>query len=543
MSAWGVGGTLLGLVLLGALVLGIVVQSKYYTRSTAEMAFVRTGRGRVKVVVGGGAFVFPWWHQVTWVYLGSIRLDLRRANRDALITQDRFRVDVGASFYVRVPATEEGVLRAAQSLGRRTLSAEALRELLEDELVGTLRAAAAARTLDEIHTNRQGFEQAVFEAMAEPLAQRGLILERVALAQLDQTAMDWYDQNNVFDAVGLEQITRQVTTSRIARNDYERNAEVTIARRNVEAQKTILALEQERIFAEHEQKSAVEEHEAETRTRTRQFIYAQEEAERKAAIERDRRIREHEIEKDRQVREKELEREITLIGKEMEREKAQLEKERELGIAAWERDRAINAARRITSIELSENEILMFQRQAERLRVEAEMKKAEQEVLTAEALAQAERERRLAAIAAERERQVAELKAAAIERLAEAHLREGEAQVQVRRLQVEAENQMQDKFIVRDVLLNLIQQAPSIARELMEPARHIESLRIVDLNAPFISPNGASSGTAERLLETILRSGAVLPLLKELLQVADLDTERWASLLGRAKVPVEEQTA
>jgi hypothetical protein len=56
---------------------------------------------------------------------------------------------------------------------------------------------------------------------------------------------------------------------------------------------------------------------------------------------------------------------------------AQIEREKIVRIAEQERERAINAARRLTSVELSEHEKMVFQKQAARLRAEAEVKRAE----------------------------------------------------------------------------------------------------------------------------------------------------------------------
>jgi uncharacterized membrane protein YqiK len=146
----------------------------YFVRATTDKAFVRTGGGKPKVIIGGGAFVLPWWHNITWVSLASTKLRVVKANRDALITRDKFRVDVGADFYVRVPADEESVLKAAQSLGTRTTDNDALRELLEDELTFALRAVAAKRNLMELHEDRQGFAKEVAEQVRESLAAKGL---------------------------------------------------------------------------------------------------------------------------------------------------------------------------------------------------------------------------------------------------------------------------------------------------------------------------------------------------------------------------------
>jgi uncharacterized membrane protein YqiK len=516
----------------------------YFVRATTDKAFVRTGGGKPKVVIGGGAFVLPWWHNITWVSLASTKLRVVKANRDALITRDKFRVDVGADFYVRVPADEESVLKAAQSLGTRTTDNDALRELLEDELTFALRAVAAKRNLMELHEDRQGFAKEVAEQVRESLAAKGLVLESVSIFALDQTDAEQYDPSNVFDAAGLEQIAALTSKARVLKNEHERNAEIAIKQKDVETHKTLLALEQERAFAEHAQRRAIETHQAEQRAETERFRFTQEELVRLSEIEKQRRIREAEIEMERQIKERQLREQINLIEIEREADLAQIEREKVVRIAEQERERAINAARRLTSVELSEHEMMVFQKQAARLRAEAEVKRAEQEVQTAAELAAVERERQVALVKALTEWEVAQRKAEAIERLAQATKFEGEAKADAHRKMVEAQSAIADKLVWKDVLLQLIEQAPAIAKELMAPAEKIESIRILDVQGLGAVGNGGSGGgTIERVLTAILSSGAVLPVLRELLQFAGTDPQKLVNTLAeRLSVPAQRDS-
>ena len=89
--------------------------ARLYRRSSKEISFVRTGFGGQKVIVNGGALVFPVLHETIPVNMNTLRLEVRRANEAALITKDRMRVDVQAEFYVRVQPTTESIANAAQT--------------------------------------------------------------------------------------------------------------------------------------------------------------------------------------------------------------------------------------------------------------------------------------------------------------------------------------------------------------------------------------------------------------------------------------------
>lgn len=86
-------------ILAGLFTIGMIF-ARLYRRASKEISFVRTGFGGQKVIVNGGALVFPVLHETIPVNMNTLRLEVRRANEAALITKDRMRVDVQAEFYV-----------------------------------------------------------------------------------------------------------------------------------------------------------------------------------------------------------------------------------------------------------------------------------------------------------------------------------------------------------------------------------------------------------------------------------------------------------
>ena len=174
----------------------------FYRRASAIRAFVRTGFGGRKVVLDGGAFVIPIFHEVVSINMNTLRLEVRRVRDAALITKDRMRVDVVAAFYVRVQPTREAIIRAAQTLGQRTNQIIELTELLEGKFVDALRAVAAEMTMEEMHEKRGEFAAQVKALVSADLETDGLELEAVSLTDMDQTGMEFFDPSNAFDAEG-----------------------------------------------------------------------------------------------------------------------------------------------------------------------------------------------------------------------------------------------------------------------------------------------------------------------------------------------------
>ena len=100
---------------------------------------------------------------------------------------------------------------AAATLGRRTLEPEKLHALLVGKFVSAMRAVAAEMTMEEMHEQRGDYVARVKEAAAEALAQNGLELESVAILDLDQAGLEFFNPSNRFDAEGLTQL---IQTSR-----------------------------------------------------------------------------------------------------------------------------------------------------------------------------------------------------------------------------------------------------------------------------------------------------------------------------------------
>ena len=181
-------GTIAGVILVALIVLGLIL-TRLYRRASKEVSFVRTGFGGEKVIMNGGAMVLPVLHEIIPVNMNTLRLEVRRAAQQALITRDRMRVDVMAEFYVRVKPSAESIATAAQTLGMKTMSPDELKDLVEGKFVDALRAVAAEMAMEELHEKRVDFVQKVQQVVSEDLFKNGLELETVSLTGLDKPAL------------------------------------------------------------------------------------------------------------------------------------------------------------------------------------------------------------------------------------------------------------------------------------------------------------------------------------------------------------------
>lgn len=529
-------GTLATLIVLGLVTIGLIL-ARLYERATKEISYVRTGFGGQKVIMNGGALVFPILHDTIPVNMNTLRLAVSRRDDQALITRDRMRVDVVAEFYVRTQPTAEAIANAAQTLGERTMQPETLKELVEGKFVDALRSVAAEMTMEELHEKRTDFVQKVQQAVTEDLLKNGLELETVSLTALDQTDKSFFNPNNAFDAEGLTRLTEEIERRRKIRNDIEQDTNVQIQAKMMEAEKKRLEIARDEEYARIEQEREVEirkaaqsseiaKEKAEKKKLAEQAqIFADQEVE-QARIEKNRTIETQDVEKHKAVQLAEQDREIAIAEKSKEQSEAQAnaDKARAFAVQAEEKvktARETEAAERQKQIEL----ILAKQnaeREAIKIRVAAEAEKAAaaDQASAIRELAQAESDKQR--ITAEGEAEAEKIRAVAAE------IRYN-VDAEGRRALNEADNLLSNEQISLKVKLNLIENLDSIIRESVKPMERIDGIKIIQLSglgsaagASFDGKTAASvsadGSLADQVVNGALKYRAQAPLLDSLLK-------------------------
>jgi uncharacterized membrane protein YqiK len=538
MSGAQFGQFILGLVGV-AIVVAIVVWllNWLYLRSSKERAFVRTGLGGQKVVMNGGAFVLPIVHEVVPVNMNTLRLEVSRGRDKAIITQDRMRVDVTGEFYVRVQASTDAIAAAAQTLGQRTLQPETLKELVEGKFVDALRTVAAEMTMEQMHEKRGEYVKRVRAVVAADLLQNGLELETVSLTQLDQTAMEFFNPSNAFDAEGLTRLTEQIERRKKARNDIEQDTMIQIRNKNLETERQALEIDRELETARLAQERELETQRATQRSQVaRERAAKEQEAERaqiaaREAVERARLASERAVEEERIAKEREVQ------AKEIERRQAIELAEQQRAIAVAERSRAQSeaqaAADRARALAAGEEERVFTARETEiaerRKRVEliAAAQEAEREALRLTVAAEAEKAAaadRGAALRAEAE---AQAEAERIRALA-AKVRH-EVESEGLRLMNQAQNVLTPEARLSAMRTRLIDKLEGIIRESVKPMERIEGIRILQVDG--LAGAGASGGQgngnvslADSVVNSALRYRAQAPLVDQLLREIGVDS-------------------
>ncbi|NNG99330.1 flotillin family protein [Acinetobacter sp. ANC 5414] len=502
-----------GVIFAALIIIGIII-ARLYKRSSKEISFVRTGFGGEKVILGGGAIVLPVLHETIPVNMNTLRLEVRRADDQALITRDRMRVDVMAEFYVRVKPTAESIATAAQTLGQKTMSPNELKNLVEGKFVDSLRAVAAEMAMEELHEKRVDFVQKVQQVVSEDLFKNGLELETVSLTGLDQTGFKYFNPQNAFDAEGLTKLTETIEDRRRKRNHIEQDTDLAIKTKNLEAEQARLQILREEEYAKMQQ-----EREISIRKAEQQAEIAMQEAAKKREAE------EAQIAAEREV-------DLKRITAARDVENQNIQKSQIIQQAQVEQKKTIELAEQIRAIAIAEKSREESEAKASADRARAEAVKAEEEVITVRETQRAERQKAVELVAA---KQAAEKDAIAITVAAEAGKKaaiddaeavriaaeanaekerlkaKGEADAKIllaqameKQYQVDAEgtravneanNILSTEQVEMQIRLALLKYLPEIIRESVKPMENIDDIKILQVNG--LGGIGGSSAQGE----------------------------------------------
>ena len=325
--------------------------------------------------------------------------------------------------------------------------------------------------------------------------ERELAVQTARFAQEQQVQQREIEKNLVVETAQIDQM-RQVELAEIAKTlavEVTRIAqEQQIETREIEKE---LMVEKAKIA--QEEGVSLRDIERELAVQTARF--AQEQQVQQREIEKNLVVETAQIDQMRQV-------ELAEIAKMLNVEQSRINQE--LRVALSDEDRKIDVANKQQVTALAEKEQLV---------AEAERMGAEVNVTATEEVMSAEWQREVAVIGAEAQAQP-------IERLADAVLAEARAKAQGEMAEYEARNVAEQRVLVQEAILELINDADDIIEQLMKPVEKIDSIKILDMGND--GQGGINRSNMGRLANALLDTGAISPMLKELFNFADVDAQQ-----------------
>ena len=251
ISGWIPVAIVVGLIILVLFGVPILLKKFYIKVEQGTALIINTLRSKPRVTFTGG-MVLPIIHMKELMKISLITLEVDRRGKDGLICQDNMRADITVAFYLRVNETEQDVLRVAKAVGtQRASDNQAVYNLFAAKFSEALKTVGKTVEFEQLFEDRQRFRDAIVDAIGSDL--NGYSLEDVAIDYLEQTPKSALDPNNILDSQGIKKITELTASQNIQTNIFEKDEELAITKKNVEAREAMLELERQQADAEARQ--------------------------------------------------------------------------------------------------------------------------------------------------------------------------------------------------------------------------------------------------------------------------------------------------
>ncbi|GHU19572.1 hypothetical protein FACS189475_07010 [Betaproteobacteria bacterium] len=391
-----------------------------------------------------GRMVYPVIHKAEMMDIALKTIEIARTGNDGLICQDNIRADIKVIFFVRVNKTAEDVLRVAQGIGcERASNQETLENLFSAKFSEALKTVGKSMDFVELYRARDHFRDEIIRQIGDDLS--GYILTDAAIDYLEQTPLAKLDPSNILDAQGIKKITDLTALEHVRTNEFRRNEEMQIKKKDVETREAVLELERQQADAEFKQLREIASVKAREEAEAKR-IEAEEHT--KAELARLQSVQSISVQQENVTREKEVAENNRKRAVAIEEEKVTrarkleiVDREKEVALQEIDRDRAIEVQKKAIADVIRERVIVertvAEQEEAiKEVRVVAEADRTKQAVvLSAQAEAEeqfvknvreAEAQERRAHFKASEEMTLAEARLKVAEKAAEGKKREAE---------------------------------------------------------------------------------------------------------------------
>ncbi len=398
--------SVIGIIVFAVVALVFSYAAFYKKIDQGHALIVNTTASKPKVSFTG-SMVIPIVHRKEVMKISLITLELDRRGQDGLICKDNLRADITVAFYLRVNETSDDVLKVAKAIGvERASDKEAVNLLFNAKFSEALKTVGKNMSFLDLFENRIQFREKIVEVIGNDL--NGYVLEDVAIDYLEQTPKTQLDPNNIQDAEGIRRITELTATQNVETNRLEKDEELAITKKNVEAREALLSLERQEADAEARQQREVD------------TLRAREEAETKKVVEEERlKAEQARIETEEQVaiREENKQRQVEIASKNRERAIAVEEEKvvRAQQLEAVNREREVELERINKEKALEEERKIIASTISERIAVEKKVAEEEERIKEVREVSEADRQKQVRILDAEavaQEEMVKEVKAA-----------------------------------------------------------------------------------------------------------------------------------
>ncbi|VAW61849.1 Inner membrane protein YqiK [hydrothermal vent metagenome] len=386
---------------------GFFLYASFYKKVNQGYAMIVSTTSEVPIVTFTGRLVIPVLHRMEIMNISLKTIEIDRRGKDGLICKDNIRADIKVAFFVRINNDANDVRTVAQSIGcERASDQETLEALFSAKFSEALKTVGKTLDFVELYQERDMFRDKIKAEIGTKL--NGYSLEDAAIDYLEQTLVESLDKDNILDAQGIRKITELTSIEHISTNNFMREEQMKIKKKDVETRETILELERQEKDAEARQQREVSSVIAREEAETKKIQEEERLKFEQARINTEEKIEVAQENKEREVEVANLNRQRVVVT-----ETEQVKRAQELEVVERERAVELEEIDKEKALEVERKNIADVIR--DRVVVEKSVAIEEEETLRVRLVADAQREKEAAIVRAEGEAQealVKEIKAA-----------------------------------------------------------------------------------------------------------------------------------
>ncbi|MEZ4626831.1 MAG: SPFH domain-containing protein [Eubacteriales bacterium] len=382
-----------------------------YLKAPPDTAFVISGLGRRRILIGKAGWRFPFLERVDKLPLNVMQVDVKTS--EAVPTNEFINVSVDGVANVKISSRPELLNRAAESL--LGLRPDAMVTLVTQVLEGNMREIVGSVGLKEMVQDRQGVARKITENVVPDM-------EKLGIEVVNFNIQNFKDAAGTIENMGIDNVEQIRKNAQIAKANAQRDISIATAEAQQEA--NAVRADAEKKIAVQNAELAMQQSDMQVRSDTKKA-----EADAAYAIQQETQRKTIEITKaNADIARKEMEAEIAEREISLQEKKLDAEIRKQADALKYQAEKEAEAQLIKRQREADARKYEMAQ-QAEALRIEAEAHKFQVEQQAAARRAEAEAMRFYMEQEAEGIRAKGVAEAEAIERKAEAQKRMGEASV------------------------------------------------------------------------------------------------------------------